>query len=169
MSRKVAREVAMKLIFARMLGGENEYRCILEQTGISEEPPQEDIDFADNLVAGIDQSVKEIDALIGNNAIGWTVSRMPKVDLCILRIALYEMMHREDIPHSVSINEAVELAKRFAGDKSPAYINGILGTLSKQMGEENPKKYAKHAAMENKPESGVQRMLELTDEDLHTL
>lgn len=168
MSRKVAREVAMKLIFARMLGGENEYRSILEQTGIDEEPPQEDIDFADNLVAGIDQSIEEIDARIGNNAIGWTVSRMPKVDLCILRIALYEMMHREDIPHSVSINEAVELAKRFAGDKSPAYINGILGTLSKQMEEEHPQKRAKHAA-ENKPESVVQRKLELTDEDLRTL
>ncbi len=133
MSRKIAREVAMKLMFARMLGGENDYRCILEQTGIEDEPPQEDIEFADNLVAGIEASTGEIDALIGSNAIGWTVGRMPKVDLCILRIALYEMLHRQDIPHSVSINEAVELAKRFAGDKSPAYINGILGTLSKQL------------------------------------
>ncbi len=133
MSRKIAREVVMKLIFARMLGGENDYRCILEQTGIEEEPPQEDIEFADHLVAGIAAGTDEIDALIGSNAIGWSVGRMPKVDLCILRIALYEMLHREDIPHSVSINEAVELAKRFAGDKSPAYINGILGTLSKQI------------------------------------
>ncbi len=133
MSRKIAREVAMKLMFARMLGGENDYRCILEQTGIVDEPLQEDIEFADNLVAGIEESAGEIDALIGGNAIGWTVGRMPKVDLCILRIALYEMLHRKDIPHSVSINEAVELAKRFAGDKSPAYINGILGTLSKQL------------------------------------
>ncbi len=133
MSRKIAREVAMKLMFARMLGGENDYRCILEQTGIEDEPPQEDIEFADSLVAGIEAASEEIDALIGSNAIGWTVGRMPKVDLCILRIALYEMLHRQDIPHSVSINEAVELAKRFAGDKSPAYINGILGTLSKQL------------------------------------
>ena len=133
MSRKIAREVAMKLIFARMLGGENDYRCILEQTGIEGEPPQEDIDFADSLVAGIEQKKEEIDDLIAQSAIGWTISRMPNVDLCILRIALYEMMNREDIPHSVSINEAVELAKRFAGDKSPAYINGILGTLSKQL------------------------------------
>ena len=136
MSRKIAREVAMKLMFARMLGGENNYLCILEQTGLEDEPPQEDIDFADNLVAGIEASTEEIDALIGSNAIGWTVGRMPKVDLCILRIALYEMLHRKDIPHSVSINEAVELAKRFAGDKSPAYINGILGTLSKQLEQE---------------------------------
>ena len=136
MSRKIAREVAMKLMFARMLGGESNYLCILEQTGLEDEPPQEDIDFADNLVAGIEASTEEIDALIGSNAIGWTVGRMPKVDLCILRIALYEMLHRKDIPHSVSINEAVELAKRFAGDKSPAYINGILGTLSKQLEQE---------------------------------
>ncbi len=135
MSRKIAREVAMKLIFARMLGGENDYRCILEQTGIEGEPLQEDIEFADSLVEGIEQRREEIDELIAKSAIGWTISRMPNVDICILRIALYEMMHRKDIPHSVSINEAVELAKRFAGEKSPAYINGILGTLSKQLEE----------------------------------
>lgn len=135
MSRKIAREVAMKLIFARMLGGENDYRCILEQTGIEGEPLQEDIEFADSLVDGIEQRREEIDELIARSAIGWTINRMPNVDICILRIALYEMMHRKDIPHSVSINEAVELAKRFAGEKSPAYINGILGTLSKQLEE----------------------------------
>lgn len=135
MSRKIAREIAMKLIFARMLGGENDYRCILEQTGIESEPLQEDIEFADSLVEGIEQRRVEIDELIAKSAIGWTINRMPNVDICILRIALYEMMHRKDIPHSVSINEAVELAKRFGGEKSPAYINGILGTLSKQLEE----------------------------------
>lgn len=134
MSRKIAREVVMKLIFARMLGGENEYRCILEQTGIEEEPAQEDIAFADDLVAGIANSTDKLDALITESAIGWTVDRMPKVDLCILRIAVYEMLYRSDIPHSVSINEAVELAKRFAGERSPAYVNGILGTVSKRLG-----------------------------------
>ncbi|HPY36309.1 MAG TPA: transcription antitermination factor NusB [Clostridia bacterium] len=133
MSRKTAREVAMMLIFARMLGGEDEYRCVLDQSGIMEEPPQEDIDFADSLVLGIEANKEQIDRLIAQSAIGWTINRMPNVDLCILRIALYEMMYRSDIPHSVSINEAVELAKRFAGDKSPAYINGILGTLSKEL------------------------------------
>ncbi len=133
MSRKVAREVAMMLIFAHILGGENEYRCVLDQAGITEEPPQEDIDFANNLVFGIEENKEQIDKLIAQSAIGWTISRMPNVDLCILRIALYEMMYRNDIPHSVSINEAVELAKRFAGEKSPSYINGILGTLSKEL------------------------------------
>lgn len=134
MSRKIAREVVMKLIFARMLGGENDYRCILEQTGIEEEPTREDIEFADDLVAGIDNCADKLDALITESAIGWTVDRMPKVDLCILRIAVYEMLYRSDIPHSVSINEAVELAKHFAGERSPAYVNGILGTLSKRLG-----------------------------------
>jgi len=133
MSRKIAREVVMKLIFARMLGGENDYRCILEQTGIEEEPAREDIEFADDLAAGIEKNVDKLDALIAKSAIGWTIDRMPKVDLCILRVAVYEMLYRDDIPHSVSINEAVELAKRFAGERSPAYVNGILGTLSKQL------------------------------------
>ncbi len=61
---------------------------------------------------------------------------MPRVDISILRIALYEMLHRDDVPPSVAINEAVELAKRFGGDRSAGYINGILGTLARQEGVE---------------------------------
>ena len=61
---------------------------------------------------------------------------MPKVDFSILRVALYEMMYMDKIPSSVSINEAVELAKRFGGDRSSAYINGMLGTFARQIDKE---------------------------------
>jgi N utilization substance protein B len=133
MSRKIAREVAMKHAFARLFGGEDTYAEILDKSGITETPSQDDLAYSDEVVKGIQEHTEEIDQLIEELAIGWSIGRMPKVDLSILRVAIYEMIYRKDIPESVSINEAVELAKRFGGDSSPAYINGMLGTLSKRL------------------------------------
>lgn len=132
MSRKTAREVAMKLAFARLFGGEDTYEAILDKSGIEEAPTEDDINYSTQVLAGVDEHLSEIDDLIGDLAIGWSIVRMPRVDLSILRIAIYEMLYRGDIPDSVSINEAVELAKRFGGDRSAAYINGMLGTLARR-------------------------------------
>ena len=74
--------------------------------------------------------VPEIDELLNENAKGWKTGRMNKVDLTILRLAVYEMKWDEDIPDGVAINEAVELAKRFGGDSSSSFVNGILGKLA---------------------------------------
>ena len=74
--------------------------------------------------------VPEIDELLNENAKGWKTGRMNKVDLTILRLAVYEMKWDEDIPDGVAINEAVELAKRFGGDSSSSVVNGILGKLA---------------------------------------
>ncbi len=134
MSRKTAREVAMKLAFAALLGGEDTYDAVLDKSGIAETPTEDDIVFSRALLEGILEHDGEINALIHEIAIGWKLERMPKVDLAILRIAIYEMCYRDDIPCSVSINEAVELAKLFGGDRSSAYINGMLGTLAKRLG-----------------------------------
>ncbi|MDO4473465.1 MAG: transcription antitermination protein NusB [Eubacteriales bacterium] len=68
----------------------------------------------------------------GQKTISWKTSRMNKADLTILRLATYEMKMDEDVPVSVAINEAVELAKRFGGEESPSFVNGILGKLAKQ-------------------------------------
>lgn len=132
MSRKTAREVAMKLAFARLFGGEDTYEAILDKSGISETPTEDDMTYSTEVLAGLDGHLSEIDELISGLAIGWSIERMPRVDLSILRIAVYEMLYRKDIPHSVSINEAVELAKRFGGERSAAYINGMLGTLARK-------------------------------------
>ena len=72
----------------------------------------------------------EIDASIDQIAEGWKTTRMGKVDLTILRLAVYEMKFDEEIPVGVAINEAVELAKKFGGDDSPAFVNGILAKLA---------------------------------------
>ena len=132
MSRKTAREVAMKLAFASLLGGEDTYEAVLDKSGIGEMPTAEDEAFSKEVIKGIEEHQQDIDDKIDEMAIGWRIDRMPKVDLSILRIAIYEMLYREDIPASVSINEAVELAKAFGGDRSSAYINGMLGTLAKK-------------------------------------
>lgn len=132
MSRKVAREVAMKHAFARLFGGEDTYEDILDKSGIDETPTKDDVEYSGEVLSGIAEHAEEIDELIGELAIGWKVERMPKVDLCIMRIAVFEMLYMPEIPDSVSINEAVELAKRFGGEHSSAYINGMLGTLSRR-------------------------------------
>ncbi len=140
MSRKIAREVAMKNAFAKLFGGEDTYEGILDKSEIAEEPTEDDIAYSNEILAGIQAHFESIGTLIDELAIGWSIDRMPRVDLSILRVAIYEMLYRGDIPESVSINEAVELAKRFGGERSPAYINGMLGTLSKRIakGEVQP-------------------------------
>lgn len=135
MSRKTAREVAMKLAFARLSGGEDTYESVLEKSGISEKVTEADVLFSNEILEGVESNMEEIDSIINELSEGWKVERMPKVDLSILRIAIYEMLYREDIPSGVSINEAVELAKNFGGDRSASYINGMLGTLSKKQTE----------------------------------
>ncbi len=72
------------------------------------------------------EKLPEIDAAINENTTGWKTSRMGKVDLTIIRLAVYEIKFEEDIPSKVSINEAIELAKKYGTDESPAFINGVL-------------------------------------------
>lgn len=137
MSRKTAREVAMKLVFSHLLGGEDTYEAVLDKSGIEELPSKEDCAYANEVFNGVEDRLSEIDSLISELAIGWSIDRMPRVDLSILRIAIYEMLYISNIPYSVSINEAVELAKVFGGERSSAYINGMLGTFSKRLEEDN--------------------------------
>lgn len=75
---------------------------------------------------------KEADELINKYAKGWQTRRMAKTDLSIIRLAVYEIRHDEDVPDKVAINEAVELAKSFGGNDSPAFVNGILGKIVRE-------------------------------------
>ena len=138
MSRKTAREVAMKLTFACLSGGEDTYDEILDKSNIDEAPTLDDMQYLESIMDGLNEHADDIDAIIKDVAIGWKVERMPRVDLSIMRIAIFEILYREDIPCSVSINEAVELAKRFGGERSAAYINGMLGTLARKLENGEP-------------------------------
>lgn len=82
-------------------------------------------------VSAIRDKLSEIDGMIDEKASGWSISRMGKVELTILRLAVYEMLFDEMIPEGVAINEAVELAKKFGGDDSSSFINGVLSKFTK--------------------------------------
>ena len=94
-----------------------------------EELKEEDQSYIEAKYAHIVEKLPEIDKEIEETAKGWKLSRMGKVDLAILRLAVYETEFDDDVPVGVAINEAVELSKKFGGDDSPAFINGILAKL----------------------------------------
>ena len=91
-------------------------------------------DYALRLIEGVESNLEDLDRRLESISKNWSVSRMPIMDLAILRIALFEMLHVEEVPISVSINEAVEMAKFFGGDDdSPKFVNGMLGNVARQI------------------------------------
>ncbi|MCR5302618.1 MAG: transcription antitermination factor NusB [Lachnospiraceae bacterium] len=101
-----------------------------ESTG--EDVPEKDRDYIIGKYESIIGHLSEIDGLIDNCAKGWSISRIGKVELAILRLAVYEMLYDDDIPVGVAIDEAVELSKRFGQESSGAFVNGILATLARK-------------------------------------
>ena len=97
---------------------------------------EKDREYIQKKYQAVSSHVEEIDKLLNEAAKGWRTSRMNKVDLTILRLAVYEMKWDADIPDRVAINEAVELAKRFGGESSSSFVNGILGKIAKQESSE---------------------------------
>ena len=93
---------------------------------------EKDREYIRNKYEAAAGKVPEIDELINSAAKGWKTSRMNKVDLTILRLAVYEMLWDDDVPEGVAINEAVELAKRFGGDDSSSFVNGVLGQIARR-------------------------------------
>ncbi len=86
--------------------------------------------FAEDLVAGVIANLAAIDGAIEAKSKNWALSRMARVDLSILRLAVYELLFRPDIPKNVTINEAIEVAKKFGTEDSPAFVNGILDEVA---------------------------------------
>ena len=95
-------------------------------------PPDDFRGFAEKLVSGTCEHRREIDSLISKTAKNWSMARITPVDRCILRIAVYEMIHCADIPYKVTLNEAIDLGKKFGTEKSGAFINGVLDNVLAQ-------------------------------------
>jgi N utilization substance protein B len=87
--------------------------------------------FTHELVEGVQSHREELDELIARHAEGWTVERIAPLERNILRVALYELLHREDVPDEVAIDEAVEAAKELCAAETPAFLNGILGAVKR--------------------------------------
>lgn len=94
-------------------------------------------DYASELATGIVKHLEQIDERIASTAQNWTLERMPIVDRNIIRLATYEIMYCDEIPTGVAINEAVELAKAFGTDDSPKFVNGVLGRIASEVGDED--------------------------------
>lgn len=93
-------------------------------------------EFALSLINGVIEHRKELDDLIASHADNWALDRMPSLDRNIIRISLYEMLYEEDIPCSVSINEAVELAKIYGTEESGKFVNGVLGKIATEINKD---------------------------------
>ena len=94
-------------------------------------PPAQSRQFAETLVNGVAEYLERIDQLIDQHSSNWTLERMARVDLALLRLATYELLCAQDVPANVVINEAIEIGKRFGTKESPAFINGILDQVAR--------------------------------------
>ncbi len=130
MSRKTSREVAMMLTYEKIFGCDDDtYKDVLEKQGVDGEPAAADVKFALDIVNGVQEHLEEIDKLIEVGAKSWPISRMPKVDLSILRNAVFEIIYDANMDDAISVNEAIELAKVYCDEQSPKFINGVLGGI----------------------------------------
>ena len=133
MARSMARAAAMQLVYEKLMGGSGEDTL---DALIAFTPEGDDQAYIDRVLAGVAEHGSEPDQLIARHSPSREIGRIARVDLCILRVALYEMRYDDDTPESVVINEAVELAKRFSEPSSARFINGVLGAISRGEKEE---------------------------------
>ena len=131
MTRREIRELIFKMVFRVEFHDEEE---IPEQLRLFmdtlESADEKDRAYMEHKVQDILAHLEEIDAIIDNSAQNWKTSRMAKVELTLIRLAVYEIRFEEDIPTGVAINEAVELAKAYGEENSPAFVNGVLARIA---------------------------------------
>ena len=136
MGRKQAREGTMKLLF--QMESTNDYSNEAMELYLSNFIFDEDeTEYIRMAIETIKENIEEIDKNITANLEGWSIHRLAKVDLAVLRIAIYEIMFRKDIPLEVSINEAIETVKKYSAEDSFKFINGVLGGFVRTMDKKN--------------------------------
>lgn len=142
-NRHLARTIALQTLYQWDFNnnhlGQDLSECIKDN--VKEFAPQfDDKGFIGNLVQGVIEKQKEIDGLIVRYAPEWPIEQITMVDRNVLRIGIYEMKYDKDIPEKVAINEAIELAKTFGGESSGKFVNGVLGTIYKEIVGSNSQK-----------------------------
>lgn len=132
MGRRELREHIFRLLFRIEFHKEEEMQeqIALYFDSLEEVPQDPDLEYIRKKYMDVSARLEEIDGKLDEVTEGWSVKRMAKVDLAILRLAAYELLFDEDIPTGVAINEAVELCKKFGGEESPAFVNGVLAKLA---------------------------------------
>ncbi len=147
MSRKNAREDTFRIIFESLINKmePSEYLdryfeevkkpVTDEEKAFINKPAGKDNEYVGKVIDGVLGKQEELDGIIEENLKGWDVSRISKVSLAVLRLALFEIMYMDDIPTGVAANEAVELAKRYEGQECASFVNGALGSAIEKMGK----------------------------------
>ena len=135
MARIKARELAFKLVFEDLFGihtAKEMFGGLFEEEKDYKVINQEDIEYIEWVRREVSSRAEELDQIIVEHTQGWTIDRLDRVDLAILRLAVCEMRYRQDVTEATAINAAVELAKAYATDNSPSFINGVLGAIAKK-------------------------------------
>jgi transcription antitermination protein NusB len=128
MGRRAARESAFKLLYQmEFQKGDEEAQIAVFLQEHAVDPKEQD--YFLSVVRGVVQHKAELDAAFSKHLKGWTLNRLPRIDLAILRLAVFEISYLKDVPFSVSVNEAVELAHKYSAEESRGYINAVLGKL----------------------------------------
>ena len=128
-ARSKARKRAVDVLYESDVRGVEAASTLAERLAQADPPIP---DYAVELVEGVTGRLADIDDVISKHSEGWTVERMPPVDRAVLRLALYELLWRDDVPDAVVIDEAVELAKSLSTDESPRFVNGVLGRVLRE-------------------------------------
>ncbi len=131
--RTKAREYALKILYAVDITGDEPKKCIDKYWTNSDEKDTEMKTFANSLVLGASNNGEEIDKIITKSATNWQLKRMAVIDRNILRLAAYELLFVEEIPPKVTINEAIDMAKRYGDSESGKFVNGVLDKINKDI------------------------------------
>ena len=146
MTRANARELAVHLSYGRVFTGEEPetvvatrlakeyYEKLAEENDVyTERPSRAQLRYIDSVVTGVANREEELNQQIQKYSIGWDISRISKLTRCVLQLAIYEILYIEDVPTGVAVSEAVRLAKKYDGDDTGSFVNGILGSFARSL------------------------------------
>ena len=146
MTRANARELAVHLIYGRVFTGEEPeqvvatrlakeyYEKLAEENEVySERPSRAQLRYIDGVVSGVANREEELNAYIQKYSIGWDISRISHLTRCIMQLAIYETLYLEDVPVGVAVSEAVRIAKKYDGNDTGSFVNGILGSFARSL------------------------------------
>lgn len=148
MTRGNARELAVHLIYGRIFTGEEPQQVVsvrldkeyyeklsAENDVYSDRPSRAQLRYIDGVVAGVANREEDLNEQIQKFSIGWDITRISKLARCILQLAIYEILYVEDVPTGVAVSEAVRIAKKYDGDDTGSFVNGILGSFARSLAE----------------------------------
>lgn len=152
MTRGNARELAVHLIYSQSFTGDEPAQVVsarldkeyyeklsVENDVYEDRPSRAQLRYIDNVVTGVSNRAEDLNAEIQKYSIGWDVSRISRLARSIMQLAIYEILYVEDVPTGVAVSEAVRLAKKYDGDDTGAFVNGILGSFARSLTPEEVK------------------------------